>query len=82
MCNDLQIQLRCKEIVEIDCQKTFRLDVNGQHICSHRVDFLLTYPDGHKEVLEVKGFVNPVWPIKKKLFEALYPDIPYKVVTK
>jgi len=49
-------------------------------VCSHIVDFLVTLPNGDIEVREVKGFATAVWDLKRKLFEANYPDIPYKVV--
>jgi len=65
---------------EIKTQKTFRMIVNGKTITSHRVDFFVTYSDGREEVYEFKGFETKEWKIKHKLFEALYPEIPYIVV--
>jgi len=79
-CDFLVIRLRGGEIKGFERQKTFRLDVGGHHICSHRVDFVVEYADGHKEVEEVKGFPNETWPIKKALFEVLYPSIKYNVI--
>jgi len=49
-------------------------------VCAHIVDFLVTLLDGTKEVREVKGYATETWNLKRKLFEANYPDIPYKVV--
>lgn len=49
-------------------------------VCSHIVDFLVTLPDGSLEVREVKGFSTSTWDLKRKIFEANYPTIPYKVV--
>jgi len=34
---------------------------------------------GGFEFHEVKGYATDVWKIKKKLVEALYPEIPYIV---
>lgn len=65
---------------EIETQKTFRFYVNDKKITSHRVDFLVTYTGGRQEVYEFKGIERPEWRIKHKLFEALYPEIPYIVV--
>jgi hypothetical protein len=70
---------KTKGIIKVERQVTFPLVVNGHKICDHRPDFLLTYKDGHQEIIESKGFENPVWPIKKALFEALYPEITYSV---
>lgn len=52
----------------------------GRKVCAHIVDFLVTLPDGSKEVREVKGFATDVWDLKRKLFEANYPELPYKVI--
>lgn len=52
----------------------------GIRVCSHIVDFLVTRKDGSLEVREVKGFATDVWDLKRKLFEANYPAIPYKVI--
>lgn len=78
---ELAIRQAAKEITDFKRQVRYRLEVNGQKICDHIVDFEITYPDGHIEVEEVKGFGTPEWYLKYKLFMALYPDIPYNVVT-
>ena len=78
---ELQIRKQAKEVTDFQRQVRFKYYVNDQHICDHIVDFLVTYPDGHQEVEEVKGFATPEWRIKHKLFLALYPDIPYNVIT-
>jgi len=72
--------LKAGEIKEIEQQKSFTFVVNGKTICRHIPDFLVTENDGSKAVHEYKGFADKVWPIKKKLFEALYPEIPYIVI--
>ena len=61
-------------------QVTVPLDVNGVHICNYRVDFHVTYADGHEEWHEVKGFETELWIIKARLFKACYPDRVYKVL--
>jgi len=76
-CNVLHAML---EDCEIETQKTFTFYVNDIKVTSHRVDFLVTYKDGSQKVYEFKGFERPEWRIKHKLFEALYPEIPYIVV--
>lgn len=53
---------------------------NCEKVCSHKVDFLVTLNDGSQEVREVKGFETDIWHLKRKLFEANYPSIKYRVV--
>lgn len=64
-------------------QVRYRLEVNGNHICTHLPDFEIgvVRPGGivQTKVVEAKGLPTDVWKIKKKLFEALYPDVPYLV---
>jgi hypothetical protein len=78
-CNQLQLLLKAGEIIDIEYQKTFDLCIDGKKICGHRVDFLVTMPDGSKCVHEYKGFATQLWALKKKMFEACYPEIEYKV---
>jgi DNA-binding sugar fermentation-stimulating protein len=74
----LMKKARGSTISTIERQVTFRLDVNGKHICSHRVDFLVTHKDGSKMVVESKGVDTAAWAIKRNLFEALNPNIKYE----
>lgn len=76
----LKIEQRAGLILNFERQVTFELAVNGKKICAHRVDFLVHYRGGRREVREVKGFATAEWDIKRKLFEAIYPEIPYKVI--
>lgn len=80
---EVEVLRKAGEVVSVEPQRTFVLHgKNGGKICSHRVDFLLTFKDGHQEVWEAKGFVaNQVWPMKRKLFEDEYPEIKYVVIT-
>lgn len=52
----------------------------GTRVCSHIVDFVVTLNNDMREVREVKGFGTDVWDLKRKLFEANYPELPYKVI--
>jgi len=76
----LKIEKIAGLIKSFERQVEFPLSVNGSVICRHRVDFLVTLPDGRREVREVKGFETAEWNIKRKLFSALNADIEYKVV--
>lgn len=77
VCNQLHVMFPESEI---QTQKTFKFYVNEQKITGHRVDFFVTHRDGVEEVYEAKGIETDVWKIKHRLFEALYPEIPYHVI--
>lgn len=44
-------------------------------------DFQVTYCDGRIEIEDVKGKETEVFRIKRKLFEAAYPDLTLSIVT-
>ena len=80
-CNDLALQVKAGIIEKYESQKRFELHgKNGKTISRHYVDFLVHFFDGRKEVHEYKGFCTEVWKLKKALFEAEYPEIPYIVI--
>ena len=47
---------------------------------TYRADFRVTYADGHKEIVDVKGFETEMFREKKRQFEYLFPDLTLKVV--
>jgi hypothetical protein len=79
---EIEVLRKAGEVVSVEPQRTFVLyGKNGGKICSHRVDFLLTFKDGHQEVWEAKGVATEVWRLKRNLFEDNYPNISYVVIT-
>ena len=80
-CNILLWAKKARQIKDYAIQVTFDLKVNDKLICRHRVDFLVYYKGNQREVREFKGYGSEVWQIKKKLFEACYPEIPYLIKT-
>lgn len=44
-------------------------------------DFYVEYADGRTEVIDTKGFADPVAQIKKKMFMYQHPDLPYRWIT-
>jgi Protein of unknown function (DUF1064) len=44
-------------------------------------DFEIHHLDGSIEIVDVKGFETPVFSIKRKLFEKLYPNYRLSIVT-
>ncbi len=60
------------EITDFKMQVTYRLEVNGVHICDYRADFVVTYPDGRIEVEDTKGVETAKFIIQKKLMLAVH----------
>jgi hypothetical protein len=52
------------------------LDVNDQHVCDYYIDFIVETNEGGYEYIEIKSPITmtPVWKIKWKLAQILYPD--------
>lgn len=77
---ELDLKKKAGLIREIVPQVNVPLVVNGKKVCVHRIDFKVFMPDGSIEWHEVKGAVRDSWVIKKKLFDALFPDEVYRVI--
>jgi len=67
------------EIVNLELQPRFTLipaytTRAGKKVrpCHYTADFLLTYPDGRKKVVEVKGYRTRDYMLRRKLFEYKY----------
>ena len=69
---------RAGVISNLQLQPEYPIDINGHHVCTYRADF--QYMDLEKKrivVEDVKGssdakHLDPVFVLKKKLFEAVY----------
>ena len=75
----LMLMLKTRTILGVERQVKFDLIIGAKLICRHIVDFVVIDKAG-RSVHEVKGMETAVWRLKKKLFEALYPAIPYVVI--
>lgn len=86
-CNRLLAQKQKGEIYDFKTQWPVSLDVNGQHITIHVVDFCVFTSESNYilkqwEAHEVKGYRKPEWELKMALFKALFPETPYRVIEK
>lgn len=79
-CDQLGLLVKGGEIKDYRVGVDFPLLVNGQLVCTHRVDFLVVNDKGIQEVHEYKGFPTKDWKLKRKLFMALYPGVEYIVI--
>ena len=63
-------------------QVDFPFVVNGVKICTYKADAVVTIKDtGKQRVFEPKGFRTDVYRIKKRLMQALYPDVELVEIT-
>lgn len=76
-CLSLQHLRKDGAIKDFEYQKKYELRVNGHLIGCHKPDFTITTNEDKQEVHEYKGFETTDWILRRKLFEAIFPDIPY-----
>ena len=81
-CMGLRARLQAGEIKGYSVHVAFDIRVKGVLICRHIVDFLVCRAPGFTEVHETKGVKTAAWSIKHKLFQAIYPEIPYIIIQK
>lgn len=71
---ELDLRVKAKDIVRWERQVKFDLRVNGHHINNYYLDFLVYYPDGHREFVECKGLELEPWKTNWKILEATFDD--------
>jgi len=54
-------------------QPAFPIQIGTKKICKYIADFQYTLKDGSTVVEDVKGVKTPIYRLKKKLVEAVYP---------
>jgi hypothetical protein len=60
-------------VVFVTEQLPFPCVVNGKKICTYILDFKVEYADGRVDYVDVKGILTPMFRLKRKLVESLYP---------
>ena len=73
---ELDLLVRAKEIKGWEKQKKLSLDVNGKHIATYYLDFVIYENDGGITYCEIKSPITctEVWKMKWKLAQAIYTD--------
>ena len=66
---DLKLRQRAGEVSYFLRQVPIHLPGGVRYVC----DFLIFYPDGSHEYVDVKGVRTRTYIMKKKMVEALYP---------
>lgn len=79
---ELKILKKQGLITDFECQKTYRLEVNGHLICKYISDFVVHNLDGTIIVEDVKSEMTaklPVFRLKAKLMKAIH-NIEIKII--
>lgn len=69
----LKLRERAGEICDVQMQQPYDLTVNGFLVATYKADF--TYWDNKtqcRHVIDVKGFITPVFKLKQKLMRACH----------
>jgi hypothetical protein len=69
---DLLLQKKAGVVVDIDRQHNFPIIINDFKVCIYRADFVVRMADGRVRVIDVKGFSNRIYSLKKKLMRAVH----------
>lgn len=77
---ELDLRVRAHDVASWEGQVKMPIVVNGKHICNYIIDFVEVDKKGNKLYVEVKGWWTPEAKLKRKLFEALYPELRYAIV--
>lgn len=77
--SDLDLKKNARDprdrVVSYETQAKFPFKHNDVLICVYKLDFLVTYADGHKEYIDVKSVAtkkDKVYRIKKKMMKAFF----------
>lgn len=77
-------KLESGEIVSCELQVPFILQPkfvrNGKTVqpIKYVADFVITYSNGHEEIIDTKGMPDSVAKLKRKMFWYLFPELDYK----
>ena len=66
--------------VPYQLQPGYKRDGRAVRAITYVADFRITYPDGHVEVVDVKGAKTEVYKIKKKILLYLHPELIFREV--
>lgn len=67
-----------KRQVKFVLQPSFKRDGKNIRAIDYKADFVITYDDGHTEVIDIKGMATPEALFKRKMFWYVYPNICYR----
>ena len=65
---------------DIEVHPQFPCFVEGKKICTYIADFKYKNVKGEEVIEDTKGVLTDVFKLKKKLVEAIYPDVTIEVI--
>lgn len=71
--------------VVYNLQEKFRYKNEAVREINYKADFVVTYSDGHEEVVDIKGSlfsIDSVFKVKRKMLIYKYPNIDFRVITR
>ena len=71
---ELKLMEKSGAITRLQLQPSFKCLIDNKLVCTYRADFSY-FTKTSRVVEDVKGVKTPVYRIKKKLVEALYPGV-------
>lgn len=77
---ELDLRVRAKDLKSWRRQVPIELVINGQKVCTYKIDFVETDMYDNETYTEIKGFETPEWKLKWKIFDALFPDYEKQVI--
>lgn len=77
---ELDLRVKGKDLKEWKRQVPIELVINGQKICTYKIDFVEIDHNDNEVYTEIKGFETPEWKLKWKIFDALYPELDKQVI--
>lgn len=69
-------------ISDIEIHPPFPCFVNEKKVCLYKADFKYKNINGDEIIEDTKGIETPMFRLKKKLVEALYPSVEIIVIKK
>ena len=67
-------------VSDIEVHPQFPCFVEGKKICTYIADFKYKNVKGDEVIEDTKGVLTDVFKLKKKLVEAIYPDVTIEVI--
>jgi len=70
--------LKCERQIKYCLQPAFKRFGKNIQAIEYKADFVLTFADGHEEIIDTKGFPDAQALLKRKMFWYVYPQLIYR----
>lgn len=69
---ELLLRKKAKDITDFTMQTPFVFTLGGKKMFTYFADFVVNYKNGDQEIIDVKGFLTPLFRLKRKIIEQEY----------